>query len=149
MRVWNTSLRGSLTVEAAWVMAVALLAVAVMLHEGGRIHDETKGAMTLHEAVEKGRHERYLDIEGIGSEAEENMGLRMSFSSYQLSLNRWLGKVTGEAKGGVWSREIEIREFRPERFMRQITLIESLRDGYENKLPTRDKAQLSGSGAGK
>lgn len=149
MKAWKAGLRGSLTVEAAWVMAVALLAVAVMIHEAGRIHDETKGAMTLHEAVEKGRHERYINIEEIGSGAEENMGLRMSFSSYGISLKRWMGRVTGKGQGGVWSRQIEIREFRPERFMRQITLIESLGDGNENKLPTGDKAQLSNSESGK
>ena len=36
------TLKGSLTVEAAWIMAMVLLSIAVMLQQAGRIHDETK-----------------------------------------------------------------------------------------------------------
>ena len=50
------TLKASLTVEAAWIMAMVLLSVSVMLQQAARIHDETKAAMGLHEAVEKGRH---------------------------------------------------------------------------------------------
>ena len=139
-------LPGSLTVEAAGVMAVVLLAVAVMLHEAGRIHDETKGAMNLHEAVEKGRHERYMDLEVIGLGAEENMGLRMTFPSYKIFLKYSFDRIQGEGRGGNWRKRIESREFRPERFLRQITLIESLGDKNGDKLPTGDEAQLSGGG---
>ena len=139
-------LPGSLTVEAAGVMVVVLLSVAVTLHEAGRLHDETNGAMNLHEAVEKGRHERYMDIEVIGLEAEENMGLRMSFPSCQISLKNSFGRIQGEGRGSNWRKRIESREFRPERFLRQITLIESLGDKDGDKLSTGDEAQLSGGG---
>ena len=50
------TLKGSLTVEAAWIMAMVLLSIAVMLQQAGRIHDETKAAMGFHVAVEKARH---------------------------------------------------------------------------------------------
>ena len=49
------TLKGSLTVEAAWIMAMVLLSIAVMLQQACRIHDETKAAMGLHEALEKVR----------------------------------------------------------------------------------------------
>ena len=49
------TLKASLTVEAAWIMAMVLLSVSVMLQQAARIHDETKAAMGLHEAVEKAR----------------------------------------------------------------------------------------------
>lgn len=142
----DRGLSGSLTVEAAWIMAVVLLSLAVMLHEAGRIHDETKGAMNLHEAVEKGRHERKQEIGAVALKAEERMGLRLSFPSYQVSLKRGKGKIQGEGKGGSWRHEIESREFRPERFLRQITLIEGLGDKDEDKLPTGNETQLSGGG---
>ena len=44
------TLKASLTVEAAWIMAMVLLSVSVMLQQAARIHDETKAAMGLHEA---------------------------------------------------------------------------------------------------
>lgn len=144
MKKKSGSLSGSLTVEAACVMGMVLLAVAMMIHEAGRIHDETKGAMVLHEAVEKGRHERHINIEADGLGAEENMGFRMSFPSYQVSLKKRPGRIQGDGKGGKWDRRIESREFRPERFLRQITLIESLGDDDEDKLPEGDGAQLPG-----
>lgn len=148
MRGDKQGMRGSLTVEAACVMAAVLLAASVMIHEAGRIHDETKGSMNLHEAVEKGRHERYMDIAEIQAGAEEAMGLRMILPSYHIFLSRRNGRIQGKGQGGGWSREIEGREFRPERFLRQITLIEDLGDGYGDKLSAGDEAQLSGSGTG-
>ena len=39
------TLKASLTVEAAWIMAMVLLSVSVMLQQAARIHDETKAAM--------------------------------------------------------------------------------------------------------
>ena len=50
--------QGSITVEAACVMAVVLFSLAALIENAGRIHDETISAMVLHEAVEKCRHER-------------------------------------------------------------------------------------------
>ena len=47
------TLKASLTVEAAWIMAMVLLSVSVMLQQAARIHDETKAAMGLHEAVKR------------------------------------------------------------------------------------------------
>ena len=41
------TLKGSLTVEAAWIMAMVLLSIAVMLQQACRIHDETKAAMEV------------------------------------------------------------------------------------------------------
>ncbi|MCC8026053.1 MAG: hypothetical protein LIP16_12260 [Clostridium sp.] len=139
MKNKKKGLQGSVTIEGACVMAIVLLAISVMLHEAGRIHDETKGAMILHEAAEKIRHERYMDIEAVRAGGEENMGLRMSFPSYRLSLKRRLGRIQGEGKGGNWTKKIECREFRPERFLRQITLIESLGDEDGDKLPSGDE----------
>ena len=49
--------KGSFTVEAACIMAAVLLSISMMIHQAARIRDETVGAMGLHEAVEKGRHE--------------------------------------------------------------------------------------------
>ena len=61
--------KGSLTIEAAGVMAVLLFGLGTMIMEAGRIHDEVTGAMVIHEAVEKSRHEKELDLKEPGSQA--------------------------------------------------------------------------------
>lgn len=107
-------------------MAMVLLSMSVMLHEAGRIHDETSGAMNLHEVAEKVRHEKHQDVDEAESAAQRHMGHLMSFPSYVVSLERRSGRIKGRAKGGHWARDIEVRSFRPETFLRKITLIESL-----------------------
>ena len=51
------TLKESLTVEAAWIMAMVLLSIAVMLQQACRIHDETKAAPWVwpHRARSMGR----------------------------------------------------------------------------------------------
>lgn len=117
---------GSLTVEASCVMAIVLLSMSVMIHEAGRVHDETAGAMNLHEAVEKVRHEKYLNMDEAESAVQRHMGHLMSFPSYKVGLERKSGRIKGRGAGGRWTRDIEERAFRPETFLRKITLIESL-----------------------
>ena len=73
------TLKGSLTVEAAWIMAMVLLSIAVMLQQACRIHDETKAAMGLHEALEKGRHGSAKELEASVSGAQEHLGRLMFF----------------------------------------------------------------------
>ena len=97
--------KGSLTIEAAGVMAVLLFGLGTVIMEAGRIHDEVTGAMVIHEAVEKSRHEKELD-------------LKEAASFFQ----------------GNWEKEIQGQRFRPEAFLRKITLIEKLGDKNEDPL---------------
>lgn len=122
----GSRLPGSLTVEAACVMAMVLLAVSVMIHQAARVHDKTAGAMGLHEAVEKGRHEKVADLDEIVSAVLEHMGNPMTFSQYEAQLERHGSHITGRGQGGNWFYEIEGKQFRPETFLRRITLIENL-----------------------
>lgn len=119
-------LRGSLTVEAACVMAMVLLAISVMIRQAGRVHDETVAAMTLHEAVEKGRHGTAQALEPTASKTAGHIGRLMSFPSYDITLEEKNRHIWGRCSGGTWSREIEAEMFRPEIFLRKITLIEGL-----------------------
>ena len=43
--------------------------------------------ISLHEAVEKGRHEKGLDLDGAASAAEGYMGNPMTFSEYKIGLS--------------------------------------------------------------
>lgn len=141
-------MKGSLTVEAACVMAAVLLCLSVMIRQAGRVRDETLGAMCLHEAVEKGRHEKGMKPDQIASAVQEYMGRPMTFAGFEISLKSGKSHISGSihvsADGhgssdrhgsggphsGGWSREMEAEYFRPETFLRKITLIESL--GEEN-----------------
>lgn len=125
---------GSVTVEAAWVMGMVLLSLSVMIRQASRLRDETLGAMCIHEAVEKGRHEKEAGLDQIASEVQDYMGNPMTFSGYSIELKNSRSHVSGIGKGGSWSHEIENTRFRPEKFMRQITVIESLGEKNGDKL---------------
>lgn len=130
MRGSGRGLKGSFTVEAAWVMAMVLLSLSVMIQQAFRIHDQTVAAMCLHEAAEKGRHGTGQKVKAAETEVEEHIGRLMSFPSCDLELEIKGKKVYGKCRGGKWSRDIEVHRFRPETFLRKITLIEGL--GGEN-----------------
>lgn len=117
---------GSFTVEAAYIMAMVLLCISVMVHQAARIRDETAGAMSLHEAVEKGRHEKEADLEELAEAVLRRTGRPMTFSRYEMNLERHGNRILGSGQGGKRVHEIEAKRFRPETFLRRITLIESL-----------------------
>ena len=105
----ETEWKGSLTVEASCVMAVVLFSLAALIGKAGQIHDETAAAMVLHEGVEKCRHEKSIRSEDAEAFCKRNAGLMLRYTD--------LGKV----KGGDWEKQIEMKEFRPEEFMRMVT----------------------------
>lgn len=115
--------QGSITVEAACVMAVVLFSLAALIGNVGRIHDETVSAMVLHEAVEKCRHEKGLNIREAEQFFKEHKGLRLRFTDFGISIQEKGEKRTGKATGGHWEKQIEGTAFRPEVFLRKITLI--------------------------
>lgn len=117
---------GSFTVEAAYIMAMVLMCTSVMVHHAARVRDEAVGSMSLHEAVEKGRHEKKADLEEVSEAVLGHTGRPMTFSRYKMNLERHGSRILGRGQGGKWAHEIEGERFRPETFLRRITLIESL-----------------------
>lgn len=118
--------KGSFTVEAACIMAAVLLSISVMIHQAAHVRDEAVGAMGLHEAVEKGRHEKGAELHVISLTVQDYMGHPMTFSSYQIQLKSSWNRISGKAQGTGWNHEIEGKRFRPEAFLRKVTLIEGL-----------------------
>ena len=109
-------LKGSFTVEAAGVMAVILFGIGTIITEAGRIHDQVSCAMTVHEAAEKARHEKTVDLEEIEAFFQKNKGLRLHMKDDRLSLReegKWI-RAAGRAEN--WEKEIRLRRFRPETF---------------------------------
>lgn len=118
------ALAGSLTVEAAGVMAITLLAVAAMLQTSCRLHDRTVGAMVLHEMVETARHEKRLDPKEAARLGEGR--LKLLYTAGSLELKNREKAIHGRVRAGEWEKEIKGQCFRPETFMRSITLLEQL-----------------------
>lgn len=105
-------------------MAATLLAVATMLQASCRLHDRTVGAMVLHEMVETARHEKGLDPGEAARLGEGHM--KLLYAAGSLELKSRGNTVQGSARAGKWEKEIEGQCFRPETFMRRITLLEQL-----------------------
>lgn len=130
----GTYVKGSFTLEAAGVMAVILFGIGTVITEAGRIHDQVSAGMTVHEAAEKVRHEKEMDLREAEEFFQRNKGLRLHMKDDRISLRKegkWI-HAAGRAEG--WGKEIRIRRFRPETFLRKITLIEKLGEEDENQL---------------
>lgn len=112
---------GSYTVEAAWVTAVVILSVVTAIQAAYGLRGRVVGAMVLHEAVETARHEKGLAAGEVQARFERT-GLR-------LELRDQGRNIDGTAKGGRWEAEIQGTRFRPEEFLRKITLLEQLEEG--------------------
>ena len=94
--------QGSITVEAACVMAVVLFSLAALIENAGRIHDETISAMVLHEAVEKCRHEREISVRDVELFFKEHKGLRLRFTDFGISIKEKGEKRTGCNEPIIW-----------------------------------------------
>lgn len=113
--------KGSLTVEASCVMAVVLFSLAALIGKAGQIHDETAAAMVLHEGIEKCRHEKNIRSEDAEAFFKRNAGLMLRYTDLTVSIQEKGAKKMGKVKGGDWEKQIEMKEFRPEEFMRMVT----------------------------
>ena len=115
----NKRLKASYTIEAAYIMAVVLLSLTVMILAAYRIHDETAGAMAVQEAVEKRTH---LETEDI----ERDSPVKTVFLKDPYDV--WTGtdatNVTGKGTGRSWKLEIIHKKYEPERFLRMVSMAE-------------------------
>ena len=96
----ETEWKGSLTVEASCVMAVVLFSLA---------------------GVEKCRHEKSIRSEDAEAFCKRNAGLMLRYTDLSVSIQEKGAKKMGKVKGGDWEKQIEMKEFRPEEFMRMVT----------------------------
>lgn len=123
-------LRASYSVEAAWIMSIVLFSLAAAIQSAYRLHDQAVGSMVLHEMVEAARHEKELEAgraADLGTEALDGL---FTMKGCRVSLSEAGGKMKGTTESGAWEKTIEAGVFRPETFLRQITLLEGL--GAEN-----------------
>lgn len=122
-------LRGSYTVEAAFVMAVVLWAIMVSIQAAYCLRDETAGAMALQEAVLQLSHGEDMEPEEAAARGMERAGQPFSWEDYEFQMKVRGNVLTGRkieaiGRGGSWKLELEQKVFDPENFLRMISLLD-------------------------
>lgn len=102
-------LRGSYTVEAAAVMGIVLMALCVLLQTALGWKEDTVGIMKLHETVEYMRYHKDLSS--------------LSVPEYRIQVSENGKKVSGQYPGNKRTVRIEHDLYKPEEFIRMISLI--------------------------
>lgn len=124
----HRNLDGSYTVEAAVVMWVVVVALWTTVQRAYLLHDQVAGSMILHEAVELSAHQEEPDLSQTGQAGEEAINRLFTFSGSSLELKQHGDYIEGKAANGKWSRQISVKKFQPQDFLRKITLLEELGD---------------------
>lgn len=117
---------GSYTVEAAWVTAVVILSVTTAIQAAWGLRGRVAGTMVLHEAVETARHEKGLTAKEVQTQFEQ--------AGVRVQLRELSGAIDGTAQVNRQEIGIQGTEFRPEDFLRKITLLEQLEEGNGGSL---------------
>lgn len=117
----NRRLCGSYTVEAAMVMSIVLLVILQIIRGAFFLHDQVRGTMVLEEAIEQVRRgewdETLTKAERQGNEKSSPM---FHLSDYRINLKKSSAVYKGTAKSRQWEKEIVIRSFNPEEFLRLV-----------------------------
>jgi hypothetical protein len=121
-------LRGSYTIEAAFVMAIVLWALMVSVQASYRLRDEVVGSMALEESVQRLRHNETEPPDEAAVWAAQRAGNPFSWKRYEFQIKMVGNPVTGKrveacGKAGTWKLEMEQGVFDPENFLRMLTLI--------------------------
>lgn len=119
---------GSYTVEAAMVMTVVLLSVWTMIRGAYRLHDQVTGGMILHEMIELSAHESQLDQDQIEAMGNRTLGHLFVLKSTGMILEQEGGMVSGRLFGSGQNLQIQTKRFRPQDFLREMTILEELRE---------------------
>ena len=110
-------LRGSYTVEAAFVMGMLLLAVTQGILWTYRLKDQVVGAMILEEAVEWVRYDEETPLGENLQKGREILGFGVRIADEGTYLE-------GTVEKNGQKREISMKRYEPEEFLRKVSMIE-------------------------
>lgn len=118
----------SFTIEAAVVVPIVLFALAGMISLGLWMHDIVIGNMTANETAElySYRLEDEADSRELEQYGETRLGSVLSDMSYSISIDRYGDGSRVQLSTDKSDREYELNISRPEKLMRQLTIIEEL-----------------------
>lgn len=110
------------------VMTVVLLSVWTMIRGAYRLHDQVTGGMILHEMIELSAHESQLDQDQIEAMGNRALGHLFVLKSTGMILEQEGGMVSGRLFGSGQNLQIQTKRFRPQDFLREMTILEELRE---------------------
>lgn len=121
-RVWQKKMEASYTVEAAYIMAITLLALSVLIGNAYAQYREKTNVMRLHHIVEqlRGREEE-----------EEERERTISDGEWIGQIKRYGKKIEGTLKSRTKERGIETEVHAPEDMMRRMTIFQAAGESGE------------------
>ena len=124
----NLELRASFTIEAAVVMGVLLMSVAMLIQYGYTEHDKVIGSMILEEMLIRARRdsERNYSEQYYEDIGEQKGNSRLWFDEYKIEISIGKSVIVGKASSEVWKKEIEMDLFQPGDFLRKKELLQEI-----------------------
>ena len=110
----------SMSVEAACVMAIVILALGTMFRGAWGLKSRVAGTMTAHEAMEVVRHEPDVSLR----EGERLFGA----GGLSIRLSERADTILVKGSGISWTCEISTERFCPQDFLRMVTLLERTKE---------------------
>lgn len=140
------------TIEAAIVLGIVFMSVALLIRYAYTEHDKVTGTSILQEMLIHVRQNyENEDAEAYFEDAGKQLGNpRLWLGEYEIEISSERSKVSGKASAGEWRKEIEMELFRPGMYIRQRDyLTELLKDGEEkdegeHRVQTGNESELYG-----
>ena len=129
--------KASITIEAAYVMAILLFAIVFALQFAYTQRDDTLQSMITHELLEEAVHieEDYAgsDIDTTISYGTDRMYGMGSLSGSEIEIKNSLGNVEAMSNSGSKEKSIKTDSFDPENWMRMVTSAKELLDNVSSE----------------
>lgn len=129
--------KASITIEAAYVMAILLFAIVFALQFAYTQRDDTLQSMITHELLEEALHieEDYAgsDIDTTISYGIDRMYGMGSLSGSEIEIKNSLGNVEAMSNSGSKEKSIKASGFDPENWMRMVTSAKELLDNVSSE----------------
>ena len=129
--------RASITIEAAYVMAILLFAIVFALQFAYTQRDDTLQSMITHELLEEAVHieEGYAgsDIDTTISYGTDRMYGMGNLSGSEIEIKNSLGNVEAMSNSGSKEKSIKTDSFDPENWMRMVTSAKELLDNVSSE----------------
>lgn len=129
--------KASITIEAAYVMAILLFAIVFALQFAYTQRDDTLQSMITHELLEEAVHieEGYAgsDIDTTISYGIDRMYGMGSLSGSEIEIKNSLGNVEAMSNSGSKEKSIKTDSFDPENWMRMVTSAKELLDNVSSE----------------
>lgn len=129
--------KASITIEAAYVMAILLFAIVFALQFAYTQRDDTLQSMITHELLEEALHieEDYAgsDIDTTISYGIDRMYGMGSLSGSEIEIKNSLGNVEAMSNSGSKEKSIKTDSFDPENWMRMVTSAKELLDNVSSE----------------